>query len=151
MTRARSTAGVSLHSGKAAAAALTARLTSSAEQSGTRAITRPVEGFHTSAWRSLVEVRVRPSIKTGTSVAGTRSLNAVEGMANRSRISFYVERFEQGFFAENRSKNRLSRFSVGVSWTVVGMVSACQLEYTVYPLDLSVGRAVQWLELFAAA
>ena len=53
-TRARSTAGVSAQVGSAAAAARTARSTSPAVPSGTRAITRPVEGLYTSPNRCQV-------------------------------------------------------------------------------------------------
>src|SRR5262249_27241704 len=47
MIRARSTTGVSAQAGSAFAAACTARSTSAAEQSGTRAIAWPVEGLYT--------------------------------------------------------------------------------------------------------
>ena len=68
ITRARSTAGVSLHGGNAAAAAATARSTSAAVPNGTRAWTDPVDGLKTSPQRSVVDGSRRPPIQCGTAV-----------------------------------------------------------------------------------
>src|SRR5262245_55505513 len=65
MKRARSTAGVSLQAGRAAAAACTVRSISSGVQNGTRAWTRPVEGLKTSPRCSPADVTSRPPTRNG--------------------------------------------------------------------------------------
>ena len=67
MTRARSTTGVSAHCGSAAAAAWTARSTSSAPHSGTLAMTFPDEGLKTSPQRLAVDDCHFPPHKSLTS------------------------------------------------------------------------------------
>ena len=66
-TRARSTAGVLAQAGKACAAATTARSTSAAVPSGTRPISRPVEGLNTSPKRSDRLASQWPPTSIGTS------------------------------------------------------------------------------------
>src|ERR1700756_4049131 len=61
----RSSGGVRRHAGKAAAAASTARFTSSAPASGTRASTSPVAGFGTSSHSLAAESTHSPLMKFG--------------------------------------------------------------------------------------
>ena len=82
ITRARFSGVVAAHAGKAAAAASTARFTSAAEASGTRAVTRPVAGSKTSPKRSPVPAAVCPLMKW--EIASAMADYLVESLAPRA-------------------------------------------------------------------